>query len=306
MLLLSSNCAVRAIADDEVVTVRLSSGAELTAPMLRRNDNGIVLDLGSEIISIPGSQVVDVSSATDQAALTAAKENQHDIFSTGKLKPSTVAKLVDTFGDAVVTVTTPIGMGSGFLISDRGHFITNYHVIEETLEITVTAFQKTRSGYERKSLKKVKILAINPLRDLALLQIDAAELEGLDLPHVVISQSDAKSGEMVFAIGNPLGLERSITQGIVSSVTRTLSHLRFIQTDAAVNPGNSGGPLLNLRGEVVGVVCSGYAMFDGLAFGIPSADLIEFLRHRDAYLFDESQPQNGIKYLPPPFRSENP
>jgi serine protease Do len=83
-----------------------------------------------------------------------------------------------------------------------------------------------------------------------------------------------------------------------------VGHLRFIQTDASINPGNSGGPLFNSRGEVIGVVCAGYTFFDGLALGIPAADLLEFLRHRDAFVFDPTQPQNGVKYLAPPFRDD--
>ena len=73
-----------------------------------------------------------------------------------------------------------------------------------------------------------------------------------------------------------------------------------IQTDAAINPGNSGGPIFNARGEVVAVACGGAAVFQGLAFGIPANELIDFLVHRDTYLYDESQPQNGVTYLPPP------
>ncbi|MFN3189547.1 MAG: S1C family serine protease [Aureliella sp.] len=291
----------QAQAESKMVTVRLASGAELTAPLLRKNTDGVVLDFGASVMSIPAAQVVEVIALDTSEAEMGKQTKLRDIYTTGRLKPSSVTPLVDNYGDAVVTVNTPSGVGSGFLISNRGHLITNYHVIEEELDISVVAFQKTKSGYERKQLKKVKILAVNPHRDLALLQIDSQEMIDLDLPHVVIADKEVAVGDMVFAIGNPLGLERSVTQGIVSSVTRTLEHLRFIQTDAAVNPGNSGGPLFNLRGEVVGVACSGYASFDGLAFGIPSTDLIDFLKHRDAFLFDETQPQNGVKYLAPPF-----
>jgi serine protease Do len=110
---------------------------------------------------------------------------------------------------------------------------------------------------------------------------------------------------LVFAIGNPLGLERTVTQGIVSSTTRTLGQLRFVQTDASINPGNSGGPMFNERGEVIGVVCAGYTFFNGLAFAIPATDLIDFLQNRDAYLFDSTQPQNGVKYFQPPFRNSS-
>ena len=122
-------------------------------------------------------------------------------------------------------------------------------------------------------------------------------------PVVIAEKSSVRVGNLVFAIGNPLGLERSVTQGIVSSTTRTLGHLRFIQTDASINPGNSGGPLFNSRGEVVGVVCAGYSFFSGLAFGIPATDLVDFLQNRDAFLFDPTQPQNGVKYFSPPFHN---
>jgi serine protease Do len=153
----------------------------------------------------------------------------------------------------------------------------------------------------------VRIVALQPLRDLALLQCDPAEAGGrLPEPVMINDRDDLRVGDMVFAIGNPLGMERSVTQGIVSSTTRTIDQMRLIQTDAAINPGNSGGPIFNGRGEVVAVACAGAAVFDGLAFGIPACDLVDFLVHRDSYLYDESQPQNGVTYLPPPYRPADP
>ena len=289
-----------AAADQPMVTVTLESGAQVTAVLLRKTDDQLILDLGFEIVVLDPRRVVAIRDQQNQPMNT---EQVEEIFSVGRLKETPVRQLVRRYGDSVVTVTTPVGQGSGFLISKRGHLITNYHVIEESLEITVTTFQRRAAGYEKRQLKKVKILAMNPLRDLALLQIADEELKDLDIRPVVIAEdSNVEVGDMVFAVGNPLGLERSVTQGIVSSKTRTLGHLRFIQTDASINPGNSGGPLFNARGEVAAVACAGYSFFDGLAFGIPAEDLVGFLRHRDAYLFDPTQPQNGVKYLPPPYR----
>jgi serine protease Do len=164
-------------------------------------------------------------------------------------------------------------------------------------------FQREEAGYARHQFQRVRILAVQPLRDIALLQLDPAEGGALALSPLVLAASpDVCVGDMVFTIGNPLGLERTVTQGIVSSTTRTLGHLRFIQTDASINPGNSGGPLFNARGEVVGVVCAGFVLFDGLAFGVPAEDLIDFLRNRDAFLYDPTQPESGVKYLAPPCR----
>ncbi|MCA9261843.1 MAG: trypsin-like peptidase domain-containing protein, partial [Planctomycetales bacterium] len=264
----------------EQVTVKLSSGATISASLLRRSDDGVVLDLGSEVVSIDAKRVLDIRNGADES-LDAKKS--HAIYAEGRLKEASVSNLVNRFGDSVATITTPIGLGSGFFISEQGHLITNYHVVEETVQVTVTAFQRTPTGYERRQLPKTRILAINPLRDLALLKIDPADAPDLKIVPVVLSADRGVDvGDMVFAIGNPLGLERSVTQGIVSSTTRTMGHLRFIQTDASINPGNSGGPLFNARGEVVGVACAGFTFFDGLAFGIPVVDVIDFLENRDA------------------------
>lgn len=287
-------------AEDEVVTVKLSGGAQLTAKLLQRNDDRVVLDLGHEVVTVDAKRVLSVGGPEFEAE---GQTRQREYYTLGRLEEAPVAELVKQFGDSVVTVTTPGGLGSGFIISDQGHIITNYHVVEESLKVKVTIFKKRKSAYEKRQLKKVEILALNPLRDLALLKLDMEELGDQKIKPVVIANDASVSvGDLVFAIGNPLGLERSVTQGIVSSTTRTMGHLRFIQTDASINPGNSGGPLFNSRGEVVGVVCAGYNFFQGLAFGIPASDLVEFLKNRDAYLFDPTQPQNGVKYFQPPFR----
>jgi len=293
-------CAPPAWAGQQV-TVTLVGGAKITAELLRENEQGIVLDLGHDVLQIPAKRLLGI----DRGATQAAEESNQDrgIFLTGRAAPADVPELAKRCGDSVVLVKTAVGQGSGFIISNKGHVITNYHVVEGETKISVTYFKPTPQGYEKHELKRVRILALQPLRDIALLQLDLSEIPG-DPPKPVLidDRDDLRVGDVVFAIGNPLGLERTVTQGIVSSTTRTIGHMRLIQTDAAINPGNSGGPLFNLRGEVVGIACAGATMFDGLAFGIPAGELIEFLTHRDAYLYDSSQPQNGITYLPPPSR----
>jgi serine protease Do len=295
----------------EIVTVTLVGGGKVTAPLLRRSDEGLVLDLGYEVLQIPAKRVLDVRREDEVAATDHASER--GIFRTGRLEAREVPELVKRFGEAVVMIRNPGGLGTGFLTSREGHLVTNYHVVENHTQLRATMFRRvagaagTGSGFEKVEFRKVKILALQPLRDLALLKLDATEADGrLPEPVVINDRDDLRVGDMVFAIGNPLGMERSVTQGIVSSTTRTIDQLRLIQTDAAINPGNSGGPIFNARGEVVAVACAGAAVFDGLAFGIPASELIDFLVHRDTYLFDESQPQNGVTYLPPPYRSGQP
>ncbi len=153
--------------------------------------------------------------------------------------------------------------GSGFLISADGLVLTNAHVIDHGGEIIV----KLTDSREFKA----KVLGADRRADVAVLKID-----GKDLPSVKAGNpNQTKVGEPVLAIGSPFGFENSVSSGIVSAKARTLqddSHIPFIQTDVAVNPGNSGGPLFNLRGEVIGINSQLYSRtggFQGLSFAIP-------------------------------------
>ena len=135
-------------------------------------------------------------------------------------------------------------LGSGFLISEDGYVVTNYHVIESAMKISVELFSGEKFAAE--------IIGSDPKTDLALLKIDSDE----PFEYLEFTDSDnARVGDWVMAVGNPLGQEFSVSVGIVSARNRALSgtYDDFIQTDAAINQGNSGGPLLNMDGEVIGV-----------------------------------------------------
>jgi serine protease Do len=155
----------------------------------------------------------------------------------------------------------PRGLGSGFIISADGFLLTNAHVVEGADEITVTLSDKREF--------KAKLLGADKRSDVALLKIEAA-----GLPSVRIGDSNRiRVGEWVIAIGSPFGLENTVTAGIVSAKGReTGEYLPFIQTDVAVNPGNSGGPLINMRGEVIGInsqIFTTSGAFAGISFAIP-------------------------------------
>jgi serine protease Do len=289
-------CVLPCLPAAEVIT--LQGGAEIQAPILREDAGGVVVDLGRQVLVLESADITSRRSA-GTATSSAGAGTAGDIWTVGDLPPMSGRDLANSYGDAVVTVRTPIGLGTGFFIDDR-HVITNYHVVERETILTVAVWVRSGGEVRTKDLRKVRIVALQPLRDLALLAIDPTELDGIRPPAVVLARTPPLTGDRVMVIGNPLGLERSISQGIASSARRTLGNLRFIQTDAAVNPGNSGGPLFNARGEVIGVVCAGAVFFDGLAFAIPIEDLLDFLTHRDAWAFDSSQPNNGVRYLPPP------
>jgi serine protease Do len=291
----------------EIVTVTLVGGGRVTGPLLRQSDEGVAIDLGFDVVQIPAKRVLDVQ-RQEADAKAAAAETDRGIFRTGRLEAREVPDLVRRFGDAVMMIRSAGGLGTGFLVSREGHVVTNYHVVEKNTRLQATLYRRVqaadgRTTFEKTECRSVKIVALQPLRDLAILQLDPQEPKGgLPEPVVINDRDDLRVGDLVFAIGNPAGLERSVTQGIVSSTTRTIDQVRLIQTDASINPGNSGGPIFNARGEVVAVVCAGASVFQGLAFGIPANELIDFLVHRDTYLYDESQPQNGVTYLQPPFR----
>jgi len=155
------------------------------------------------------------------------------------------------------------GFGSGFIISDDGYVITNAHVVDNATEIRV--------GLNDRREFQATLVGSDPASDIALLKLDASEL-----PVVKIGNSeDLRVGEWVLAIGSPFGFEHTATQGIVSALARSLpddTYVPFIQTDVAVNPGNSGGPLFNTDGEVVGVNSQIYSRsggYQGLSFAIP-------------------------------------
>ncbi|ASJ70472.1 DegQ family serine endoprotease [Granulosicoccus antarcticus] len=155
------------------------------------------------------------------------------------------------------------GFGSGFIISDDGYIITNAHVVDKATEIKV--------GLNDRREYTAKLIGSDTASDIALLKLDAGTL-----PSVTIGDSDTlKVGEWVLAIGSPFGFEHTATQGIVSALARSLpddTYVPFIQTDVAVNPGNSGGPLFNTDGEVVGVNSQIYSRsggYQGLSFSIP-------------------------------------
>ncbi|MEM9164977.1 MAG: HhoA/HhoB/HtrA family serine endopeptidase [Cyanobacteria bacterium P01_F01_bin.4] len=156
------------------------------------------------------------------------------------------------------------GTGSGFITDADGIILTNAHVVEGADTVTVTL----KDGRELRG----EVLGQDSLTDVAVVRVEAS-----GLPTVPMGDSDAlKPGEWAIAIGNPLGLDNTVTAGIISATGRTSAQIRvpdkrvqFIQTDAAINPGNSGGPLLNERGEVIGMNTAIIGGAQGLGFAIP-------------------------------------
>ncbi len=196
----------------------------------------------------------------------------------GPLTPGQVyARNVNAVVAVNCTIESQMGYGesrgSGFLISADGYAVTNYHVIEDATSIELM----THNG----KAYAAKVVGYDATNDLALLKV-----EGLNMPHVTLGSSDALVvGDQVAAIGNPLGeLTSTMTVGYISAKDRVVNTdgtvINMLQTDAAINSGNSGGPLFNMKGEVVGIITSKYTgtssngvTIEGLAFAIPTDDV---------------------------------
>jgi S1-C subfamily serine protease len=192
-----------------------------------------------------------------------------------------VISLYETASNAVVNITSisyvynrmlgqlpEEGVGSGFIYDNSGHIITNYHVIANADELIITL--ATGEEYQ------AEVVGVDAVNDLAVISIQAGE--NLPAPLSLADSEDVRVGESVFAIGNPYGLDQTLTTGVVSALGRviesTVSGMYIadaIQTDAAINPGNSGGPLLNIDGEVVGInsqIISNSGSSAGVGFAI--------------------------------------
>jgi serine protease Do len=283
-------------------TVLLRQGQKLIGEILAERQDQLIIDIGVTVLTIDKDKILEYeygagSDATQGPTIIETKL-QPTLYKTAILQKTTIEKSVDTVSQAVVKVSSPVGMGSGFFINDDGYLITNYHVIEKETKIEITVFEKTPIGFERKKFKKVKIIAINPFVDLALLK--AEDIGQTKIKFVYLGDIDKVTvGQQVFAIGNPLGLERTVTDGVISTKSRAFEGLVYLQTNADINPGNSGGPLFNLAGEVIGVTNMGYIFFGGLGFAIPIDYVKHFIENRDAFAYDKDNPNSGYRYVQP-------
>ncbi len=186
---------------------------------------------------------------------------------------TTAAASVGLFGDE----STTSGSGSGFVIDDAGHILTNYHVVEGAGSVQVTLHDG--------SSREARLAGADASNDVAVLKVDVPAGR---LPPVPLGDSSRLlAGQKVLALGNPFGLERTLTTGIISSLDRSIKAKNgrtikgIIQTDAAINPGNSGGPLLNSRGEVIGMntaILSQVGQSAGIGFAVPIGSIKRILR----------------------------
>ena len=259
----------------------LSGAVTLGSYKLLFDDNGYFSENKSITTLAPNSYAQNVGFSAEAVDFTeAADKTIHTVVHVKNVSRKSVSNpILDYFyGYRGDQLQEQVGTGSGVIISEDGYIVTNNHVIKDASEIEITL--------NNKKSYTAKLIGTDSKMDIALLKITADE----KLPYTTFANSDSvKIGEWVLAVGNPYNLNSTVTAGIISAKARNLDTSgiqSFIQTDAAVNPGNSGGALVNTRGELIGIntmISSPTGSYTGYSFAIPSnnarkiiEDLMEF------------------------------
>ncbi len=281
--------------------IHLKSGASISGKILYSDNDKTIVDLGADILKISSTDIHKIiREDTDYDTVSFDSESLYYCRETGI---SSIVEASRKYADAIVIVRSPGGMGSGFFINARGYLLTNFHVIEGQKNISVTRFLKKKDILERVVYSKIKIIGIDSFNDLALLKID--ETIGDTITHTVFKEADSvKYGEKIFVIGNPLGLERSVAEGIISQTSRNFGGKIYLQIDAPVNPGNSGGPLFNESGQVIGVVNMGIIYMQGLNFAIPASQVKFMLDNIETFSYNQANSESGFLYPEPPRKNK--
>ncbi|MBF7090010.1 trypsin-like peptidase domain-containing protein [Flavobacterium sp. ALJ2] len=280
----------------------LSGATTLGAYKFLFDNNGSFLGKKNPIVTVAPnsySKQVGLGLAAETVDFTAAADKTiHTVVHVKNVSRRTVTNpmLEFFYGYGGQQTQEQVGTGSGVIISADGYIVTNNHVIKNATEIEITL--------NNKKSYTAKLIGTDSKMDIALLKIDADE----KLPYTVFANSDSvKIGEWVLAVGNPYNLTSTVTAGIVSAKARNLDTngiQSFIQTDAAVNPGNSGGALVNTRGELIGIntmISSTTGSYVGYSFAVPSnitrkiiEDIMEFGNVQRAILGVEGGELNNI------------
>ena len=285
-------------------SLELKNGAAVEGEVVLERADSVYVDLGFDVLAVPRESIASVKERDPETGAFPEADEEvgtlYEVFS--DRSDQTIRDWVEDLGEAVALVQTPTGLGSGFVIHGDGYVVTNDHVIAGEHRISVTIFEKGTSELSKVTYDNVRIVASSAELDLALLKIESAGAEPFKTVPLAAADEGLREGQTVFAIGSPLGLDRTVSEGIISVANRVINGRLYLQTTTQINPGNSGGPLFNLKGEVVGVTNMKIAAVgaEGLGFSISSGTLKAFIDNRDAYAFDPRNPNAGFRYLSPP------
>ncbi len=265
----------------------------------------------ARMAATPVEVVRDASASVQVEPVAPLEASEESLLSRSERSGSSaLVEAVAATSDSVVNLETPWGLGAGVIVDPRGIVLTNYHVIADALTPTPSLF----GGRDREPAqlwarfandRRVEALVIvaDPEEDLAVLRLQTGERLSEEVEPAAAGQfaaaklgrsADLRVGQEVFAVGNPFGLPHTVSRGIVSALDRTHvlpnQQLSLLQLDASINLGNSGGPLFNLDGELVGIVTARRSQADGIAFALPIDHVHGFLRT----LADPESARSGV------------
>lgn len=284
--------------------IELKNGASVQGEIVLERADAVYVDLGFDVVELPSSAIKAFNERDSKTGrFPAVAANTTNLYQVSADRgDQSIRDWVDELGEAVALVQTPTGLGSGFMIHEDGYLITNDHVIAGEHRISVTIFEEGKNELSKVTYDNVRIVATSSELDLALLKLESDGAEPFLTTPLAFADKGLREGQTVFAIGSPLGLDRTVSEGIISVANRVVNGRLYLQTTTQINPGNSGGPLFNLKGEVVGVNNMKIAAVgaEGLGFSISSSTLKSFIDNRDAYAFDPRNPNAGFRYLSPP------
>ncbi|CAN5260513.1 hypothetical protein BH09SUM1_BH09SUM1_27490 [soil metagenome] len=297
---------------------RLQGGGEVVGTLIKQTPSSYFIDIGPTVIDVPTASVMEhtllselKADASDKAGVGSGvfdPETGSLIFHSREVGSRIYSQqeILENVKRGVVVVSNPGGLGTGWLVDNEGHIVTNHHVVGNETYQTVTLFVKNGSQWEKKRVENCKVEAFSTLLDIALVKLDMDKVKELGVtlyPLEIAAAGDLQAGDSVYAVGNPgMGyviLDQTISQGVVSSLARNFNDVLYLQTTAAVNPGNSGGPLLNQRGQVVGLVTLKAVFQEGVAFALPVDYMTHFLGHSRAYAVNELNRNQGYRYHRP-------
>lgn len=289
--------------------IEFKNGSTVQGEIILERPDTYYIDLGFDLMAVPKNAVLSLSEIDLQSGETVSAVLSDNLYQVSKARSDRpIREWADQLGEAVALIQTPTGLGSGFVVHKDGYVVTNNHVIAGEHRISVTIFKKDERELSKINYDNVRIVATSSELDLALLKIESESVENFDIVTLASGDGEIRDGQTVFAIGSPLGLDRTVSEGIISIANRVIGGRLYLQTTTQINPGNSGGPLFNLRGEVIGVNNMKIAAIgaEGLGFSISLRVLKSFLDNRDAYAFDPRNPNTGFRYLSPPKTNTKP
>lgn len=310
--------AIPMLDQDKSMLWRLQGGGELVGVLVKETPMEVFVDIGPSIIGVPRGSVLErmrlgeIEESTTGAGIGTGVYDPE----TGTLvfrsraddsRMLSQQEILENVKRSVVLVSNPGGLGTGWIVDNNGRLVTNHHVVGTETYQTVTLFVQEGNQWVKKKIDDCKVEAFSSLLDIAIVQLDMEKVRELNIelsPLPIAPPGALEAGDVVYAVGNPgMGrfvLDHTISEGIASSLARNFGDVLYLQTTAAVNPGNSGGPLVNQRGEVVGLITLKAIFQEGVAFALPVDYIHHFLANSNAYAVGERNENTGFRYLPPP------